>query len=108
MFDKNLRFAYFFICIEIEICTLLYLNKKELYLAVLYFIVKQNILLFWLDKGVDGFHVRNVQYLYEDQNLGDEILIPGKTGKVCHISYFILKNFIDIKICMFSIPSIGI
>nr|XP_022321818.1 neutral and basic amino acid transport protein rBAT-like isoform X1 [Crassostrea virginica] len=39
----------------------------------------KNILRFWLDKGVDGFHVQNVQYLYEEQNLGNEILIPGKT-----------------------------
>lgn len=40
----------------------------------------ENILRFWLDKGVDGFHVHNVQYLYEDQDLKNETLIPGKTG----------------------------
>lgn len=40
----------------------------------------ENILRFWLNKGVDGFHVQNVQYLYEDQDLRNETLIPGKTG----------------------------
>mmetsp|Transcript_28313 Transcript_28313/g.45677 ORF Transcript_28313/g.45677 Transcript_28313/m.45677 type:complete len:623 (+) Transcript_28313:87-1955(+) len=40
----------------------------------------ETILRFWLNKGVDGFHVRNTQYLYEDENLADEILMPGKTG----------------------------
>lgn len=40
----------------------------------------KNILHFWLNKGVDGFHVQNVQYLYEDQDLRNETLIPGKTG----------------------------
>lgn len=29
---------------------------------------------------MDGFHVQNVQYLYEDQDLRNETLIPGKTG----------------------------
>ena len=42
----------------------------------------QNILHFWLGKGVDGFHIRNVQYLYEDHKLGDESPIPGRTGQV--------------------------
>ena len=42
----------------------------------------QNILRFWLDKGVDGFHIRNVQYLYEDHKLGDESPIPGRAGQV--------------------------
>lgn len=37
---------------------------------------------FWLDKGVDGFHVLNAEYLYEDENLGDDILITGKAGNV--------------------------
>lgn len=40
----------------------------------------ESILRFWLDKGVDGFHVQNAQYLYEDENLGDETLIAGKSG----------------------------
>ncbi|XP_061173609.1 amino acid transporter heavy chain SLC3A1-like [Saccostrea echinata] len=40
----------------------------------------EGILRFWLDKGVDGFHVLNAEYLYEDQSLGDEILISGKAG----------------------------
>eukprot|EP00105_Crassostrea_gigas_P016984 XP_011434583.1 PREDICTED: neutral and basic amino acid transport protein rBAT [Crassostrea gigas] len=40
----------------------------------------ESILRFWLDRGVDGFHVQNAQYLYEDENLGDETLITGKTG----------------------------
>uniref|UniRef100_K1QQH0 Neutral and basic amino acid transport protein rBAT n=1 Tax=Magallana gigas TaxID=29159 RepID=K1QQH0_MAGGI len=40
----------------------------------------ENILRFWLNKGVDGFHVQNVQHLYEDQDLRNETLIPGKTG----------------------------
>lgn len=31
---------------------------------------------------MDGFHVQNVQYLYEDQDLRNETLIPGKTGNV--------------------------
>lgn len=31
---------------------------------------------------MDGFHVHNVQYLYEDQDLKNETLIPGKTGNV--------------------------
>lgn len=26
--------------------------------------------------------MRNTQYLYEDENLADEILMPGKTGNV--------------------------
>lgn len=42
----------------------------------------QSILHFWLDKEVDGFHVQNVQYLYEDKNLRDETLTVGKPGKV--------------------------
>ncbi|XP_048735129.1 neutral and basic amino acid transport protein rBAT-like [Ostrea edulis] len=40
----------------------------------------EGILRFWLDKGVDGFHVLNAEYLYEDENLGDDILITGKAG----------------------------
>lgn len=40
----------------------------------------ENILRFWLNKGVDGLHVQNVQYLYEDQDLRNETLISGKTG----------------------------
>ena len=35
-----------------------------------------------MDKEVDDFHIRNVQYLYEDHKLGNESLIPGKTGQV--------------------------
>nr|XP_022292390.1 neutral and basic amino acid transport protein rBAT-like [Crassostrea virginica] len=41
----------------------------------------ENILRFWMDKEVDDFHIRNVQYLYEDHKLGNESLIPGKTGQ---------------------------
>ncbi|XP_078311711.1 amino acid transporter heavy chain SLC3A1-like [Crassostrea virginica] len=41
----------------------------------------ESILRFWLNKGVDGFHVQNVQYLYEDKNLKDETLTAGKPGK---------------------------
>ncbi|XP_062617581.1 amino acid transporter heavy chain SLC3A1-like [Saccostrea cucullata] len=40
----------------------------------------EGILRFWLDKGVDGFHVLNAEYLYEDESLADEILMPGKSG----------------------------
>ncbi|XP_062599888.1 amino acid transporter heavy chain SLC3A1-like [Saccostrea cucullata] len=40
----------------------------------------EDILRFWLNKGVDGFHILNPEYLYEDQNFGDEILMSGKEG----------------------------
>lgn len=55
--------------------------------------IQQDILRFWLDKGVDGFHVQNVQYLYEDHNLGNETLIPGNTGQVCLTFHKMIENF---------------
>ncbi|XP_065944784.1 amino acid transporter heavy chain SLC3A1-like [Magallana gigas] len=39
----------------------------------------ESILRFWLDKGVDGFHVQDFQHLYEDEILGNGTLVNGKT-----------------------------
>ncbi|XP_052699842.1 neutral and basic amino acid transport protein rBAT-like [Crassostrea angulata] len=39
----------------------------------------ESILRFWLDKGVDGFHVQDFQHLYEDKILGNGTLVNGKT-----------------------------
>ncbi|XP_065942735.1 amino acid transporter heavy chain SLC3A1-like isoform X2 [Magallana gigas] len=39
----------------------------------------ESILRFWLDKGVDGFHVQDFQHLYEDEVLGNGTLVNRKT-----------------------------
>jgi glycosidase len=39
----------------------------------------QGILDFWLNRGVDGFNVRDAGYLYEDYDLRDE---PGTGSTV--------------------------
>lgn len=40
----------------------------------------ESILSFWLDRGVDGFNVRDAAYLYEDYDLRDEPIKPGSSG----------------------------
>ena len=34
---------------------------------------------FWLDKGIDGFRVDSVMYLFEDSRLRDEPVISNET-----------------------------
>lgn len=42
----------------------------------------QNVMRFWLDKGVDGFRIDAVSFLYERQDLKDAPLGPnGKQDK---------------------------
>ena len=38
----------------------------------------QDILRFWLDKGVDGFRVNSAKYLFEDYELRDQDLIQPR------------------------------
>lgn len=51
----------------------------------------QNVLRFWLDRGVDGFRVDAVPYLFEDPQLRDEPLsgdpnaLPNETNYLTHI-----------------------
>ena len=37
----------------------------------------QAILQFWLEKGVDGFNIRDSSFLYEDFDLRDEPSVSG-------------------------------
>ncbi|KAK0050467.1 neutral and basic amino acid transport protein rBAT [Biomphalaria pfeifferi] len=41
----------------------------------------ENILQFWLDLGVDGFYIRDADYLFEDYDLRDDILLDNTTEK---------------------------
>jgi len=52
----------------------------------------QSILTFWLDLGVDGFHVRHSAYLYEDYDLRDDQSLSGNSASVrygVHISHLL-------------------
>ena len=50
----------------------------------------QNVIRFWLEKGVDGFRVDAVPYLFEDPELKDEPLsgdpnsLPTEAGYLVH------------------------
>ncbi|KAH9498211.1 Neutral and basic amino acid transport protein rBAT [Bulinus truncatus] len=39
----------------------------------------ENILLFWLGLGVDGFYIRDAEYLFEDYDLRDDVLLDNTT-----------------------------
>lgn len=51
----------------------------------------QNVLRFWLDRGVDGFRVDAVPYIFEDAQLRDEPLsgnpdaLPNDSKYLTHI-----------------------
>ena len=40
----------------------------------------QAILKFWLEKGVDGFNIRDSSFLYEDFDLRDEPSVNGASA----------------------------
>ncbi|XP_059151239.1 neutral and basic amino acid transport protein rBAT-like [Physella acuta] len=43
----------------------------------------ENILQFWLELGVDGFYIRDTDYLFEDYDLRDDILIHNSSITNC-------------------------
>ena len=46
----------------------------------------QSVLSFWLDLGVDGFHVDAVKFLLEDPDLRNETIDPSFNNETCNIS----------------------
>ena len=42
----------------------------------------QNILKFWLDRGVDGFYIRDSGFLFEDFDIRDEVLLSNQSDPV--------------------------
>uniref|UniRef100_T1JA57 alpha-glucosidase n=1 Tax=Strigamia maritima TaxID=126957 RepID=T1JA57_STRMM len=48
----------------------------------------KNVIRFWLNKGVDGFRIDAIPFLFEDKDFRDEPYSPGSTAKPDEYNYY--------------------
>lgn len=60
----------------------------------------QSILLFWLDKGVDGFRISHAQLLYEDADLRNDTRLCDEEVSYGNILHVLITNFRSVNLSL--------